>query len=329
MRTPLYGVLASILSLLILVTAAFSQGDRKQKKTFVDVRVSLGIFDSKNEPVNGISAADIKLFEDGVEQTVTSVTNLGDGLDLSIVVDCTGSVRAQLDDLIAIAKRLVGSIRSNDQATIIKFVSRDKITVEQAWTNDKSKLNRALDNLFVEGGASAVLDALYLATDDLAARRKKEAGRRPAIVLISDGEDRDSYYRKSDVIRLIRKNDVRVFVIALTKDLPNNLPGSFPANYPPSEQGRKTVTMVVNLANDIAAVSGGTAYILQDESTREDLEHTIASLTGELRAQYSISYTSTGVNKPMVRKLTVTITDGSKGEKRTAVIKDAVALLPK
>jgi hypothetical protein len=42
-----------------------------------------------------------------------------------------------------------------------RFVSKDKIEVVQDFTTNKNSLNNALDNLFVEGGQTAIIDAIY------------------------------------------------------------------------------------------------------------------------------------------------------------------------
>jgi len=326
MKLTVFRTIVLISSLLLTATAGLSQNDQKDK-TSVEVRVNLGVLNGRGEPVEGISATDIKLYEDDGEQKITSLTKLGDALDITIVMDNTGSVRKQLDNMVGIAKSLVQALGHHDQAKIIRFVGRDNITFEQDWTSDKAKLDRALSNLFVEGGESAVVDAVYLSVKDIIERRSDKSGRRSAIVLVSDAEDRNSYYSVKDLIELLKDHPIPIFVVTLTKDLPEHLPAIFERDIPPAERRRNTVAMATVFANRVAAASGGTAYILKKGSTDEDLTYTLNTLTAELRAQYAITYTAFGVKKPTVRKLSATVADGPNGEKRKAIIKDAVVLM--
>ncbi len=47
---------------------------------------------------------------------------------------------------------------------IVRFVSANKIEVVQDFTTRKNSLNTALDNLFIEGGQTAIIDAVYQTT---------------------------------------------------------------------------------------------------------------------------------------------------------------------
>ena len=50
---------------------------------------------------------------------------------------------------------------------IIRFVGRDKIEIEQQFTSNKADLIDALDNLYIEGGQTAITDAVYLAVQNV------------------------------------------------------------------------------------------------------------------------------------------------------------------
>ena len=91
----------------------------------------------------------------------------------------------------------------------------------QEVTADKAALFKALDAMYVEGGQTAIIDAVYLSANNLL-NKGKPAGdkpRRHALVLISDGEDRASYYKIDDLFKLLRKSDIQIFCIGLTASL--------------------------------------------------------------------------------------------------------------
>lgn len=306
-----------LLVLLLMVLAAEAQNTSKA----VDVKTNLLVLDEKGDYVRGLKQSDIKIFEGDVEQKLSSFTQLDEAFDLVIVADNTGSVRTQLNDITNIGKIIVANLRANDNAQLIRFVGRNNIEIAQPWTNNRTALNLGLENMFVQGGQSAVLDALYLASQDLLDRCEKAPNRRYAVVLISDGEDRNSFYSEKDLLKLLDNGPAQIFTIALTKDLPK----SFFSNEP----NRKTVGSVVGFVNRLSAATGGTSFIFRERSTRDDLINALRGLLTELRSQFVIKYRSTGVtNDNNVRKLTVTVSDGPNGEKRKAYIKDTIVMIP-
>ena len=315
-------ILISFLLISLLAVSAVTAQDGKQLSNAVEVKANLLILDEKGDYA-GVKDSDIKIFEGDIEQKLTSIVQLEGSLDLILVADNTGSMRDQLGDVTRLGKALIANLRATDNAQLIRFVDRAKVEIIEPWTRDKAALTQSLsDGIYVEGGQSAVIDALYLASQDLIKRKSAISNRRSAIVLITDGEDRASYYTEKDLFKLLENQSVQIFTIALTKQLPKNLPSN-------PENNRKTRGEAVDFVNRLSAVTGGTSYIFQKKSSKEDLQNSVNTLWLELRSQFVINYTSTDVTKNSnVRKLRVTVADGPNGEKRTAFIKDTIVMLP-
>lgn len=301
---------------LMVVGQMTAQKDTKEQaptKT-VGVKADLLVVDAADRYVGDIKQSDIKIFEDGVEQKLTYFGAKETDLGLAFVMDNTGSVRMHLDQMVAMAKIITTNLGAKDEGLVVRFVGRDKIFIEQLWTSDKSLLNETFDNFYVEGGQSAVIDGLYLTVDEVVKRAKKIKNRRYAIVLISDCDDRNSYYGLKDVFPLIEGSDVPVYVVAITQDLSDR----------PREdnQYRKNVkTNAEKLALNAAFQTGGRAFILGAGYSADDIRETLKSLIPGLRSNYLIRYTSTNSKRDGTpRKLIVEIADGPRGEKRTGII---------
>lgn len=234
---------------LLLAASAFAQGDAKAPNS-VSVRTNLLVLDEKGAYASGVKESDVKVFEGDVEQKLTSFAQLEPGVDISIVADNSGSVRPQMQTITSIGKILVANLRTNDNAQVIRFVGREHIEVNQPWTNQKSALISGLNDMYVEGGQSAVVDALYLASQDILSRYNKAPNRRYAIVLISDGEDRNSFHSQKDLMKLLAGTPIQIFTITLTRDLPKS--STLGAN-------QRTVGSIVKFVNTLAAETGGTA----------------------------------------------------------------------
>ena len=308
-------------SLLLLFLAAFgltALGQTVSNTPTFEVRTNLLVLDDKDQYATGVKRSDIHIYQDGVEQTLTQFAVARDPLGLSLVVDNSGSVRPQLDDVTKLTKTLIANLGPEDDAQLIRFVGRDHIEIIEKWTKSKKALWEAADNMYVEGGQTAATDALYLATQDIIDRKGSTPDRRYVIVLISDGEDRNSYYTRKDLLKLLAGTNIQVFTIALTKDLgkTTKVVDGFP---------RLSSKEVESLSNDLAALTGGTSYFVRNKLTDVELKTDLLSLMGEWRSQFRIGY-STVLGEHRSRKLTVSVDDGPDGEKRKGIIKETIVL---
>ena len=208
-----------ILSIAVLSTPAQKDKETKAPKAPFIVKSNLLVVDPTGQYAVDINQSEIKVLENGVEQKVTYFSKKNPGLNLAIVVDNTGSMRERLDLEIKIAKLIVNNLAEKDESMLIRFVSREKITIEQPWTSNKQMMYEGLDNLFIEGGLSAIADALYLTAEITIKRENEGKSKRSATLLITDAEDRDSYYELKEALKLFETTDVQVFVLAFTSDL--------------------------------------------------------------------------------------------------------------
>ena len=133
-----------------------------------------------------------------------------------LVVDNSGSFRTLLDRVVSVTSDVVEENAAEDEAFLVTFVDTPKIVLRQEFTYRKSELHDAAQNMFIEGGQTAILDAMKSAADYLAKDARTDSGRARALVLVTDGEDRGSQSKIEDVIKLLKDNNIRVFVIAMS-----------------------------------------------------------------------------------------------------------------
>jgi VWFA-related protein len=147
---------------------------------------------------------------------VEKKANVKTSVSYGLVVDNSGSFRTLLDKVIAVASDIVEENQDNDEAFLVTFVDTPKIVLRQEFTYKKSELHDAAQNMYVEGGQTAILDALKSAADYLATNAKSEEGRSRALVLVTDGEDRASETKIDDLLKILKGENIRVFVIAMS-----------------------------------------------------------------------------------------------------------------
>ncbi|MEO6334516.1 MAG: VWA domain-containing protein [Pyrinomonadaceae bacterium] len=137
-------------------------------------------------------------------------------LSYGLVVDNSGSFRTILDKVIDAVSDVVEENRDDDEAFLMTFVDTPKVVLRQEFTYKKSELHDAAQNMFIEGGQTAILDAVKGAANYLDENAKTEEGRGRALLLVTDGEDRGSETKIEDVLKILKGKNIRVFIIAMS-----------------------------------------------------------------------------------------------------------------
>ena len=276
-----------------------------------EVSLNVRVVNSSNRPVGNLKEAAFKVYEDSVLQPITSITTTEVPIFNALVIDNSRSLRTQLKKVIEAGKIIVGTNRPQDESTVVRFVSADKIEVVQDFTPNKMMINNALDNLFVEGGQTAIIDAVYKTAGMVQKYQnseKKEDVKLRALILVSDGDDRSSNFNENQLFELLRNSYVQIYAIGFTNDL---------SDVPDAATGisrrEKARTFLTRLAQE----TGGKVYF---PDSIDQLAQIAAEISGELRTQYVVSYAPTNSNRDgSFRKIKVEVTDGTAGEKRTAI----------
>ena len=276
------------------------------------VNLSVRVIDRNNRPINNLQEKDFKILEDGVPQQIDFFSKADVPTNYGIVVDNSGSMRQLLDKVVEAGKVLINTNRPADESMIIRFVGRDKIEIEQPFTPNKTDLVDALDNLYIEGGQTAIIDAVYLAVeniDEYEKGNKEGSPKRRALILVSDGEDRNSYYNEKQLFELLRESEVQIYVIGFVDELSKE--GGFISKSPRDKAKA--------FLERIASETGGKAYFPANAAALPDLAREISN---ELRTQYSIGYIPSNDKKDgTYRNIKVQVEDGPNKERRIAVAK--------
>jgi Ca-activated chloride channel family protein len=274
------------------------------------VNLHVRVIDRNNRPINDVGNNDFRVFENGVPQQVQFVTREEVPITYGLVVDNSGSLRNQIGQVIEAAKTIVSSNKPGDETFVVRFIARDDIKIMQDFTADRQSLDDALDDMFIEGGQTAVIDAVYLSAEHASERRKNdpvEDKRRRALILVTDGEDRESFYKTDQLFDSLKEEDVQIFVIGFVNELDK-------------ERGfisKSKRDKAVGLLDRMAKETGGRTFYPTSLSELPDIAQQI---TKDLRTQYVISYKPTAAARPgEFRPVRVAVTDGRGGDKRIAV----------
>lgn len=296
---------AILLLFISLISSVSFYSQKKTDKLPLSIKANVMVLDSENKYVEEIKQENIKVFEDGEEQKITYLAEKKPILNLGIVVDNTGSMRNSLDEIIWASSFVATNLRETDEAFAVRFVDGSKIEIIEDWTNDKKSLIEIFNLMYIEGGKSAVLDAIYLSAEKLLERAKEDETKRYALLLISDVEEINSYYNFNETIKFFQDTDSQLFILSY------------------AEQAPRKKKIAKKLSHLLSLETGGTIQTLSEKHDREELKSLLGKIIVELRSNYVICYTPTNQKRDgLPRKLSVQIVDAADGKKRNAFIRE-------
>ncbi len=234
------------------------------------VQLDVTVIDQNGQPVFDLTEADFTVYEDKVQQKIESVSREEVPISLGLVIDTSGSMRMKLQTVSEAASSLIKQMQPNDETFIAQFKVEPELVVD--FTGDKRELEDALGELFT-GGGTALLDAI-IATSDYAQQRGKQ--RRKALVVITDGLEKNSSVKEKEVLEAVKENEVQLYLV-----------GFIDEEEPQSLFGRSPAKKARELLNRLAEDSGGRSFFPKNVS---EMPAIAAQIAKDLRTQYVISY---------------------------------------
>jgi len=282
------------------------------------VTLNVRVIDRNNRPIDNVKQNEFRVFENGVLQPIETFTREEVPISYGLAVDTSQSLRFQLQSVIDAGKSIVNSNRPGDETFLVRFISSDKIETLQDFTSNNDLLIDAIDNLYVEGGQTAIIDAVYLTAEHVAQYKKGDDSdrRRRALIVITDGEDRASFYSQEKLFARLREEDVQIYVIGFTTELDKDK-----GLIRKSDQQK-----AVNLINKLATETGGRAFFPKSLS---ELPQIASDIVRDLRTQYVVTYNPTNKARDgSYRAIKVAVEDGVSRDKRIALTRNG-RLAPK
>jgi Ca-activated chloride channel homolog len=234
------------------------------------VQLDVTVIDQLNNPIFGLDKNDFTVYEDKVKQQIESVNREEIPISFGIVIDTSGSMRNRLQTITDASVALIKQKRPEDEGFVVQFKAEPEIV--QPFTTDDGDLQSALDELYTSG-PTALLDAI-IHSSDYASKNGKQ--RRKAIVVISDGLEKNSAVKEKEVIAAIKENEVQLYMIGFVEEGEPTSPFVKTAS-------QKAKDLLENLAND----SGGRAFFPKSLS---EIPAIAAQIAKGLRTQYVVSY---------------------------------------
>ena len=224
----------------------------------------VSVMNEQGFSVSNLNENNFEVREDGVRELpiLVEMLNGGElGVNVALVIDRSGSMMGQpIADAKNAAITFVGLMQGNDHSAVVSFSNSPH--TDCAFSNDVNALQAAIGTIGAAGG-TAIFDAIIHAVYLMNASMKNRA-----IILLTDGADKDSYYSSQDALNALISHKVRAFTIGL--GLNQNSPEE-------------------TILKEIASQTGGLYFY---SPTSGDLKTIYEAIYKLLHCQYRITYST-------------------------------------
>lgn len=270
------------------------------------VQVPVSVTNQSGESMDGLSAQDFTVLDNGIRQENVSVDDFSIGLapiSIGILIQTSAGSKPALMKI----NRIGGMIQplitgERGAAAVVTFDQNIKWL--QDFTSDDNQIRSALKNLKASRREDArMIDAIA----EVAARLKERSGRRMLLV-ISESRDRGSDTGFQQVRELIERESIEVFgihysayataMVAKPEDLPESSPmvmSGDPNDWPPLPPTLNFLAIGAELARlasvkpveVLAQATGGFDDTFIKEAA---LQRAIGKIGAEVHSQYILSF---------------------------------------
>ena len=235
------------------------------------VNVAVTVEDSRGRPIDGLTAKDFVVSEDGRRQRIEMCARMGEGasrstsLDVALLVDTSDSMLATLRRSQDVAVRFLSSL-PNAQEIIVVFFDQAQRLEHFDREHPEALFERV--RTLPEGGNTAVRDAVAFSL-----RALSRSNGRSALVLLTDGIDTVSATEPAVLERAVQSQAVTIYPVA------------YPAA--PGGDGPSPQEALKDLGR-LADVTGGRLFKLPNEAA---LPGVLDEIVADLRSQYVLGFT--------------------------------------
>jgi VWFA-related protein len=272
---------ALVLVMALALLAAAPGPPQQPFRSATDVVMLEAAVLQDNKPVTGLTARDFIVTDNGVRQTVEAVSAGLLPVDLSLVLDTSGSMTDTVEQLREQLTVATGQLKADDRYRVVQF----GWGVREVFAMQPPSGGVSLDR-FTAGGATSFHDAIAAAL-----MRGRKPGRAELAVVFTDAVDTASAMTLDADRELARRSDVllNAFIVRSSSAVVADVMVDRP-DYRP-------------LADLVALTGGGLEVMLADNHVANGLERVLS----EFRSRYSLRFTATGVARTGWHELVVTI----------------------
>lgn len=172
-------------ALLLASALAFAQDDVVFRSGVSLVHIDAEVTSADGSILTGLTKDDFRVLDDRKEQTILHFSAEEEPLDLILLFDVSGSMRAVVEGVAAAAREGLRELRPGDRVSVMVFNTHARVVAP--FTEDLDAIERTIqdDVLGLNFGGGTFIQA---AVDDAALRflHEKKTQRRRAVLIVTD-----------------------------------------------------------------------------------------------------------------------------------------------
>jgi Ca-activated chloride channel family protein len=172
------------------------------------VQIPVIVTDMRDRPVMDLDKSVFRVFEDDVEQEISTLSMADGAVSTGVVFDASGSMRSHIAQTREAVKQFMLSTIPGDEFFLVRFSDNPKLI---------TPLTRFPDGILKElsgirpHGWTALNDAVFRSFGEI----KRATNPRRVLLVLTDGVDNNSRYSDAELLSLAREADVAIFAIGL------------------------------------------------------------------------------------------------------------------
>jgi VWFA-related protein len=174
-----------MIALLVAFAPAFAQDDVVFRSGIALVHIDAEVNSAEGSILAGLTKDDFRVLDERKEQTILYFSAEEQPLDLILLFDISGSMRAVVERVAAAARQGLGELRPGDRVSVMVFNTHTRVVAP--FTEDLDAIARTIqdDILGLRFGGGTLIQA---AVDEAAIRflEEKKTQRRRAVLIVTD-----------------------------------------------------------------------------------------------------------------------------------------------
>ena len=272
------------------------------------VPVTCSVSTETGTAVPGLGPGDFRIFDDGMEQSISYFDASTLPASVALVIDASPSVLRDSVEMKRAADALVDALAPLDETAVVDFSAHTYLQLP--FSDVRERVRRAVARvdprqLLGDTGGSNIYEAVYLTARELFPGR---SGRK-AIVLLTDGQDsglgltldpasaspeagtRGDRLTFDDVARTLTAEDIQIFAVS-TENRPKVMTTEWLTTHRDKtlltpEARRLAIPPYTLYLAELDRRTGGQIYFLREAETMADAFRRIAQT---IRAEYTLGY---------------------------------------
>jgi VWFA-related protein len=259
------------------------------------VNMDVLVVDKNGTLIGGLEKRDFKVFDEGVEQTITNFSEASTPLTVVIMFEFSKTFAYYYDNVFVPIIGFARQLQDDDWAALVMFDLHT--TILSDFTKNKNQLFSGLNDLRFAVYSEVVL---FDAVDEMLGRLEKIDGKK-AIFVVATGFDTISKHTYGEVLKRAEASDTMIFAVSM---------GQLYRLYTEQYRGSFDNINFLTADNQLRALSeatGGQAFYPRFPTEYPDIYDNISK---QLRHQYSIAFVPSNLKKDgKFHKLKVEVPD--------------------